>query len=329
MERTPRWLTWLATPKLTVIFFIATALAALAIAHKLVSATAMMTVPFVLLGANLAAAIAVHARFRADLPLLGFHLALLALVLLFIVGRLSYFDGAFVLTRGIAFDGHFERQASGPLHGDAYRRLNLINEGFVEHAPNKSLHYMSNRVSWVDATGKRHSEQIGEDRPLVMDGYRIYPVRQRGFSPLFSWAPAGAAPHDATIPIPASPSLDFPRGVSWHIDATLELWASILPDDPALPPPSTPRENLGAAMLPHRLVLWVGEVRHELRPGDSLTLPQGKLTYLSLDTWMGYNVIYDPTKPWLIACVLLAVGCMIWFYLRRFKVRELVPEATP
>lgn len=326
MERASRWLAWLAAPKLTVVFFVATALAALAVAHQLSSATALMTLPFGLLGANLAAAITVHGRFRADMPLLCFHLALLVLVLLFVVGRLSFFEGTFVLTRGISFDGRYEKQEAGPLHGDAYRRLSLINEGFVEHTPTKSLRYMSNRVSWIDATGKRHSDQISEDRPLVFEGYRIYPLRQRGFSPLFSWAPTGAAPQYATIPIPASPDLGAARGISWHVSETVELWASILPDDPAMPVPSTPRENLGAATLPHRLVLWVGDLRHELRPGDSLTLPQGTLRYLSLDTWMGYKVTYDPTKPWLIACVLLAVASLIWFYLRRFKLGERLAE---
>ena len=63
-------LTLLASPRLTVVFFVLAAAGSLATAHELHDATVLMALPFALLGLNLGAAVFAHARFRADAPLL-------------------------------------------------------------------------------------------------------------------------------------------------------------------------------------------------------------------------------------------------------------------
>ena len=75
-----------------------------------------LTVVFGALGANLLAALVVHPLLRRRLPLLVFHVALLALVLLAGFGRLAALDGRFELTQGVPFDGQLIEQHAGALH---------------------------------------------------------------------------------------------------------------------------------------------------------------------------------------------------------------------
>jgi cytochrome c biogenesis protein ResB len=58
--------------------------------------------------------------------------------------------------------------------------------------------------------------------------------------------------------------------------------------------------------------------RRELRPGESVTVPEGVLVYEGLTAWMGYKVFYDPTLPWLLASATLAIAALAAFFWRRF-----------
>lgn len=316
------WIARLASPRLTVAFFLLAAAGALATAHKLDDATSLMALPFALLGLNLGAAVVAHPRFRADLPLLVFHLALLALVLFFVFGRLTYFDGQTLLTRGVAFDGNFDSENRGPLHGEAHRKLSFVNDGFVDHGPQGRYTNTTNRVRWRDpATGSILSAEISGDRPLALSGYRIYPTEFRGFSPRLSWRPASGAAENGIIPLPplTAGQEEFPRGVAWRTADGRELWAQVV-----TPVPSTElqrRPNLGTDGLDHVLVIRQGDSRQELRPGQSAAMEGGTLSYLALDSWIGYRIVRDPTEPWLAAAILVAVMSLVWFYQRRLTRR--------
>jgi cytochrome c biogenesis protein len=50
-----------------------------------------------------------------------------------------------------------------------------------------------------------------------------------------------------------------------------------------------------------------------------MRLPEGRIHYLGLKSWMGYRVDYDPTRPWLLAACLLAVLSITWFFLNKFR----------
>lgn len=317
------WLGYLATPWLTVVFFLLTAGGALATAYEWSDATLLMALPFGLLGLNLGASIATHARFRADGPLLLFHLALLGLVLLIVYGRLTYFDGLAILTRDAVFEGEFERQSQGPLHGAGFRALSFVNEGFAERDPTGTYRNTLNHVRWQDpGTGRWLQADINNDRPLLLGGYRIYPSRHRGFSPRMSWQPVAGGPAElGTVQLPpasAAPD-DFPRGVKWYLSDNTELWTQLRT---AVPMAELNRQaNLGVEALEHVLIIRQGEQRHELRPGESAALDGGRLTYLSLDSWLGYRVVGDPTEPWLAATILVAIGSLVVYYVRRLRHR--------
>jgi hypothetical protein len=91
-----------------------------------------------LLAVNLIAALVVHPAFRRQLPLLLFHLALLALVVLAGLGRLTSLDGRFELTQGVPFDGRLIESSAGARHRDGLARLAFRHEGFeIDYAPGR------------------------------------------------------------------------------------------------------------------------------------------------------------------------------------------------
>ncbi|HEY3326500.1 MAG TPA: hypothetical protein VGK14_04950 [Novimethylophilus sp.] len=310
----------LASPRLTVSFFVLMAAGALLTVHGDADPTLAMLPPFALLALNLAAAIATNVRFRADLPLLFFHLALLALVALLAVARLTYFDGATILTSGTAFEGNLVRDQRGPLHGDAVRSLHFGNEGFTENFPERGkFHATYNRVRWWDEEGKSRFAEIGDDRPLVLDGYRIYATSRRGFSPLFYWQPATGAAGYGTVQLPDSDSAGLGPTTEWPLPNGPKVWVMLELDAPSAQLRVGQRADLGAQKMRHHLVLRVGERRLELRPGESVDVDGGRLTYVRLASWMGYRIVYDPTEPWLVATVIVGIVSLLWFYARLLR----------
>lgn len=320
----PGWLAGLASPRLTVLFFMLTAAAALAAAYRVTTPTVLMAAPFALLLANVGAAILVQRRFRADLPLLLFHLALLSLVALIGLARLIYMTGTLTLTSGTAFDGQLTTDVRGPLHGGRPRELRFANDGFVEdQSARHRLHATYNRVRWQDDAGQWHPALIGDDQPLLIKGYKIYTSNHRGFSPLFRWQGTDGSEEFGTVQLADQlDGLPAPAMKSRLPDGS-EIWV-MLDSEQLDAAPGKERVNLASASLAHSLILRLGEARHVMRPGDRIDLPGGNLTYVQLDSWMGYVISYDPTRPWIFATVLIGIASLIWFYWRRL----FGPDAT-
>lgn len=308
----------LASPHAAVAFFATAAAGALLTAEGWAAATPAMLAPLSLLVSSLIAALVLKPRFRRDLPLLVFHLALIALVVLFGIARLTYFDGATILTAGTAYTGDLVKDNRGPLHGDGPERLRFANEGFNEHFPERSQYQVTyNQVRWWTTDGASGVAEIGDDRPLILEGYRIYATTRRGFSPLFEWRPRDGAAEFGTVQLPDSGNEDLGPAVSWHLPGGPEAWVMLDAAPPEAGAPGTVRPGLGEHNLTHALVLRIGNDRHVLRPGDTIALADGDLRYLKLDSWMGYRIIYDRTEPWLIATVATGIAALLWFYLRR------------
>ena len=153
------------------------------------AATPWLAAPLLLLAVNLIAAVATNGIFRKQMPLLVFHLALIALVLLAAAGRLMYLKGTVELTEGAGFAGLKSRDA-GPLHAGRIDEVQFVNDGFeINYMPGPVLDRLVNRLRWQDAQGAERTGEIELNKPLILHGYRIYPTSNKGFAPLFLWQP--------------------------------------------------------------------------------------------------------------------------------------------
>lgn len=315
-----RGLEILASPYLSAVFFLLMAGAALLIGPGQQPATPWLITPFLLLTLNLLAAILVQRRFRADLPLLVFHVALLAIVVLFIVARLTYLDAAATLTSGSEFDGRPLRAEMGPFHPRArLATLRFANEGMrARYAADGTYRGTYNRVAWLNVRGDVEQAEIGDDRPLLLNGYRIYATFNRGMAPLFRWQAHGQPPELGNVQLADHRMSEVPPSVSWQLPGGPRVWVQL--DVAAVPQPrGIDQVELGAGDLQHELVLRTTDARHVLRIGDTVSLPEGELTYLRLHSWMSYRIVYDPATPWIMAAVLVAIASLIVFYVRRLR----------
>lgn len=305
----------LAAPRVTVAFFLLTALGALAVALLKASATLAMALPFVMLVLNLVAAVISKPRFRADLPLLVFHLALLALVVLLVMARLVYYQGGVILTTGSAFDGRMVVEEMGPLHRKTLDRLHFQHEGFTDRFRQRDARNVTyNKVRWWDEAGESHLSVIGDDRPLLLGGYRIYATRRRGLSPLFAWQRGGQIEY-GTVQLEDKGGEAFAPTAEWQLPGGPKVWVMVEVD--RAPAQALSRSgNYDTRSLAHRLVLRTEQGRHAMQPGQTLALPGGSLTYVRLDSWMGYRLVSEPLMPWLVATVAVGVLALVWFYIR-------------
>jgi hypothetical protein len=307
----------LASARLTLAFFLLMAAASLASVYYPEHITAFVTPPLALLLLNLVAAILSVPRFRADLPLLLLHLALLALVALMAGARLYYFKGVVRLSAGAEFKGEYMHIERGPLHGDDASRLRFANEGLKEYAPPGGWPVTYNRVRWEDSDGSPQWTDIGNDRYLVLDGYRIYATKSRGFEPMFEWHPTQGGPELGTVAVPYTFADDFPEAITATLPGGKEVWVQLISSEKG--ELDGTREDLGAHSLAHTLTLRADDQRFEMKPGTSVELSGGRLTYRELGTWMIYRVVYDPTPPWMTASVLVGAASLLWFYARLWR----------
>ncbi|HSD61186.1 MAG TPA: hypothetical protein VLC55_10070, partial [Burkholderiales bacterium] len=144
--------------------------------------------------------------------------------------------------------------------------------------------------------------------------YRFYTSFNKGFAPVFEWQPTGGARAVAgSVHLPSYPAHETAQAQEWEIPGTGEtLWVMLRFDEVILAPD---RPSQFRPPERHVLVVRRGEARQELKPGDYLDLPQGRLAYRGLARWMGYAVYSDWTLPWLFAtCALAAASLGLHFW---------------
>ena len=174
-----------------------------------------LVAPMALLALNLGCAILVNPKFRAQLPLLVFHVALLVLVLLAAAGRLTYLNGRLELSTGEAFTGELLDAEQGPLHRPRLAQAAFVNEGFeIDYAPKWKRLETRNVVRWRSARGEE-TGVIGDQTPLILQGYRFYTTSNKGFAPVFVWQRAGAPAQRGSVHLPPYPVLQFAQQVQW------------------------------------------------------------------------------------------------------------------
>lgn len=314
-----RFVLALASLKLTPVGLVLLGAASIAVYQVGDSATPWLAGPLFLLAANLIAAVASNGAFRRQFLLLIFHLALIALVLLAAIGRLTYLTGAADVTEGTAFSGLW-RQAVGPLHPDRLKDVQFINEGFeITYKPGPVRDLTLNRVRWLDAEGQEHVEEIADNRPLVLHGYRFYPSSNKGFAPILLWRPRNGVPVLGAVHLPSYPVNSNAQARNWRPDgAQDDIWVMLDIPENLIPPDKASRFRLPSQ---HSLVLRRGDARWELRLGEQVVLPDGVIEYTELRTWMGYIVFYDWTIPWMLSACVVAVLSLGGHFWQKFAAR--------
>jgi len=274
-----------------------------------------LIVPLAVLSVNLLAAIAINRAFRQQLSLLVFHLALLALVLLGLASRLTYFSGRAEVTTGSNFDGFIFRQA-GLWHRGAIDRVEFTNLGFeINYLPGLKRDRTINRARYRDEAGFQHTVEFGDHMPLVLHGYRFYTTSNKGFSALFRWEPISGEPQIGSINFPGYPLHADKQSTTWRLGAQdIQLTLDI--PDPLIDPS---KDSGFRSPTRDTLTIDLGWRVARLAPGETVQIPSGHLVYLGLTTWMGYKVFYDWTMPWLLAACVLAVLALGWHVLAEVR----------
>ncbi|MBW2724181.1 MAG: cytochrome c biogenesis protein ResB [Deltaproteobacteria bacterium] len=268
--------------------------------------------PLGLLVLNLLAALMVNAKFRRQPPLLGFHICLLLIVFLAGVGRLTYFDGRLEIAEGQALDpAQVEVTQQGAFH-----RWQLAQGSFeqgeirVNYAPGVRREATRSVVRIRDSTGRWRTETIGDDAPLIVDGYRFYTTSNKGWAILLNWHGADGEALRGVVHLPSYPFRSLKQVRDWNLPSgeRVELRLEL---------PEVPREKAWALQRDGQratLVVKLGERVQPLEPGDSLRLGQGTLQFEGLRIWMGYRVSFNPILPWIAAAAVAAVLFMAWHF---------------
>lgn len=268
------------------------------------------------LACNLLAMIVSNARFRRQLPLLVFHAALLVIILLVALGRMVYLKGQAEVLEGQAFDGRLVKVDAGAWHPWQLDKAAFVNHGFrVHYAPGLRRMQTENRVSWTDEHGRHAEAIIGDDKPLILNGYRFYTTWNKGFSLVFRWQPERGPVAIGAVNLPGYPANALKQAQEWHLPhLSAPVWAMLQFDETLIPDDQDAEFRLPADF---RVVVRHQEHRWEIDPHhpETIKLPGGSLQFLGLTTWMGYLVAWDGTMPWLLlASAIAAVALSLHFW---------------
>lgn len=319
------WVSKLASLKFTLVIIALVSVGVLFSYRNEGTTTWSLALPLFLFSVNIFAAILTNPVFRRQMPLLVFHLALIAIVLLVALGRLTYLKGTVEVVEGGDFSSTQVKADKGPWHWGRLDQVTFVNEGFkVAYTPRgpaaARIGDTLNTVSWRDERGREQRSVIGDLVPLALNGYRFYTSSYKGFAPTFIWRPfAGGPPVLGAVHLPAYPQQEYRQAQTWTPPGSKSaVWIMLQFDEVILDPQKLSEFHLPAV---HQLVVRVGEERHELKPGESLRLADGVLEYNGLRSWLGYTIFYDFTLPWLLAAGVLAVGSVSVHFWRKFSAR--------
>ena len=281
----------------------------------------VLIVPMVFLAFNLTAAIATNARINQQPGLLVFHVSLLLILLVATVGRLTHLDAHIELVVGTEFepDGLQEINA-GPLHSGALENVHFVQGPFnVEYSPGLQRGLTYSYVNVKTATGDWQERVVGDDRPLVIEGYRFYTTFNKGFSPILTWIPNNGEPVTGAVNMPSYPLFEYKQDNRWNppgSDEEIKFWlqinAGMKEDDHWV---LDGRTSTGV------LIVTTEDKRHELQLGESVELQNGRLRFESLTTWMGYRVFYDPTIQWMFFISIMGVLGLSQYFWKKINLQ--------
>ena len=278
--------------------------------------------PVVLLMINFIAAGAVRGVMTSNLPLMLFHFALIILVVLSMLGQMSYLKATLELATNEEFAGQLENVRKGAWHDYGLNDVRFTNLGFeINYHKGVKRNNTLNRIALSDADGTLSQVEIGDHVPLVIGHYRFYTSHNKGYAPVFAWKATQAKQSvSGSIHLPAYPTNEYRQALEWQIPGSqLKIWTQLKIEQDVLP---LDRDFQFTLPQQHHLVIRYNDSRYELKAGDELELDQGILTYQGLTSWMGYKVDYDWTRPWLLATSLVALFNLFLHFLLKFRKAE-------
>lgn len=267
----------------------------------------VLVIPMIILAVNLMAAIATNPRINQQPGLLVFHVSLLLLLSLAAIGRLTHIDAHLELVAGTEFDpGKLIEVRAGPLHSGNIEKVHFVQGSYtVQYAPGLKRGLTHSNVKVEVRPGQWEDRVVGDDRPLLVQGYRFYTTFNKGFSPILTWIPKNGEPVTGAINMPSYPLFDYKQDNRWvppNSSAEIKFWLQL----------DTGMDINKSWVLDGKnstgtLIVTTPEKRHEVQVGQSVALEKGVLRFDALTTWMGYRLFYDPTIQWMFFVAILGV----------------------
>lgn len=277
-----------------------------------------IAVPFGVLCLNLVAALAIKPALRRQVGLLGFHIALALLALLVGIDRLTSFSGNVEVTEGASFDASLVRAEVGPLHPWRLDKVRFEQRGFqIRYAPGMNRRETESAVRVPTEDGGWRELIVGDDKALVVDGYRFYTSFNKGFAPILTYVDERGVAHMGAVHLPSYPLNYYRQGNEWTPPGwtqPVKLWLHI--EEPVFEEGASWRFDKPKDAT---LVVMRDDDRRELRPGESMTLGPGRLRYDELRSWMGYTISYNAVVPWMLGAIVIAVFCLAWHMVVKFR----------
>jgi len=283
----------------------------------------VLIVPMVMLAMNLSAAILTNPRINQQSGLLTFHVSLLSIVILAAVGRLTHMDAHIELVVGSEFSHqNLQEVQSGPLHGGDIEAVSFLQGPYsVQYAPGMQRGLTHSHVKVKNMQGEWQDTVVGDDRPLVIDGYRFYTTFNKGFAPVLTWVPDQGQAATGTVNMPSYPLFDYKQDNHWTPPGgdEIKFWLQL----------QTSMDVESAWVLEQSsssgvLIVTTPTKRHEVPLGESVRLGSGRLHFGELRMWMGYRLFYDPTIQWMFFVSIAGVAGLGYYFWKKINLNPWV-----
>jgi len=257
---------------------------------------------------NLAAALVAYPTLRGQPWLFAFHALAGVLLLTAMLDQLTAFRGKVEITEGQAFAPELVDYESGPLHRLELDEVHFVQGGFsIQYAPGMKRRETRSEVLLPDGAGSWTGRSVGDETPLVAAGYRFYTTFNKGFAPVLTFVDRAGRRAPGAVHMPSYPLFSHRQANAWTPPggAPVMLWLSV-------PEPVYDAQAAWTFIPPRdpELVVIRDGRRHPLRPGESVSLPEGRVAFDDLRLWMGYTVVSNSLAPWMMALALAAGGCL-------------------
>jgi len=287
----------------------------------------VLIIPMLLLAINLTAAIATNERINQQPGLLLFHVSLLLIVVLAAMGRLTHLDAHLELVAGTEFspDGLLEVSA-GPLHSGDLDKVRFVQGQYtVQYSAGLKRGLTHSYVTVESQPGHWEERVVGDDRPLVIKGYRFYTTFNKGFTPVLTWIPSNGEPVTGTVNMPSYPLFEYKQDNRWTPPGTTEeikFWLQL----------NTGMNEDADWVLDGKkssgvLIVTTENKRREVPVGGSVVLPAGTLRFDALTTWMGYRLFYDPTIQWMFFVAIMGVLGLTQYFWKKINLQPWMDES--